>query len=248
MARLLASPRALTVVIVLGVLTVVGIAGGALGQAFGGGFLGAPMAHVQLAAEPVTAKPIFGSFQITNSMVATWAAILFLALVSFLGTRRVKEVPGRLQSLLEIFLETFLKLTESVAGSERGRRFLPLIATIFIFIVTANWMGILPGYGTIGRFEPAREVVHQAEESAERSGDEVDKSKIKLQVFEGGGSIAYLPLGSVGSEITAEDCEKEPRDARCERAGLLVPFLRSANTDFNTPLAIALVAMSMVHW
>ena len=247
MSRLLGNPKAVTAAIVLGVLFIVGLAGGALGEQFGGGFLGAPLAHIQLPAENVTATPIVGAYNITNTMVATWVTILVLAAISFFGTRNVKEVPGRLQNLLEVVLEFFLGLAESVAGPERARRFFPLVMTIFLFIVTANWLGILPGFGTIGRFEPAKEVVHHTEAAAEKDGGHADLGKVRLQVFEGNGALAVLPLGSVGTEITAEEYE-ESGVGDGQRAGLLVPFLRSANTDINTTLAIALVAMTMVHW
>ena len=247
MSRLLSNPKALTVTIVLGALFVAGLWGGALGNQFGGGFLGSPLAHIQLSAEPVSADPIAGSFKITNTMVATWATIVVLALVSFLGTRRVKEVPGRLQNTLEVVLEFFLGLAESVAGPERARRFFPLIMTIFLFIVTANWMGILPGFGTIGWVESPKDVIKHANEAAEEDGGPADLSKVHLQVFDGDGSVAVLPMGSIDSLVTAADYE-ESGVAEGKRAGLLVPFLRSANTDINTTLAIALVTMVMVHW
>ena len=244
MSRLLKNPKALTIAAVLAVLFFLGLAGGALGNEFGGGFIGAPIAHIQLPAEPISANPLFGDFKVTNTMVTTWVAIFLLVLVSLIGARRPKEVPGRLQGILEMILEFFLNLAENVAGPEKARRFFPLVMTIFLFIVTANWMGILPGYGTIGRFEPADEVIHHAEEAAEE-GEHADLSAVKLQVFEGEGSLAVLPFGSVDSEISADKLSEVPEG---KRAGLLVPFLRSANTDLNTTLAIALVAMVMVHW
>ena len=244
MARLFSSPKALTAVVVAGIVLIVSLAGGALGNEFGGGFLGSPIAHIQLPAESITAKPLFLDFDITNTMIATWVSILVLVVIAFFATRRVNEVPRGLQNLLEAIIEFFLNLAESVAGPERARRFIPLVVTIFIFIVTANWLGILPGFGTIGRVESAREVIHHAEE------DEADLKGIKLQLFEGEGTFAVMPLGSVDNEITAAEFEHDPDGvvADGQQAGLLVPFLRSANTDVNTTLAIALVAMFMVHF
>lgn len=240
MTKLLTRRKTLAAGLILAGLFLLGLIGGALGNEFGGGFLGSPIAHIQIPAEHVSSNPLVGNFYLTNTMLATWAAIGLLALVSFLATRDVKTVPGRLQNFLEIVIEFFLNLAESVAGPTMARRFLPLVITIFLFVVTANWMGILPGFGTVGRFEPAQEVIHHAEKAAERSGEHADLSKVHLQVFDGNGPV-FLPFGSVGTEITAEDVEGK-------RAGLLVPFLRSANTDINTTLAIAIVAMFMVHW
>ncbi len=247
MGKLLSNPKALLLVVVLLALFVAGVWGGALGAQFGGGFIGAPLSHIQVPAEAVTADPVIGDFVITNTMVATWLAVLFLIVVSFLGTRKVNEVPGRFQGFLEVILEFMLNIAESVAGREKARRFFPLVMTIFIFIVTANWMGILPGFATIGRFEPAEEVIHHAEDAAKEDGVQADLDAIKLTVFEGEGSLAVLPFGSVRTTITAEEYEHDGVEDG-QRAGLLVPFLRSANTDINTTLAMALIAMVMVHW
>ncbi len=230
---------------------VVSIAGGAIGNEFGGGFLGSPIAHIQLAAESVLDRPLIadipvvGDFNLTNTMISAWAAILVLASLSYLATRRMQEVPGRLQGAVEVILEGFLDIAESVAGPENARRFFPLVMTIFLFIVTANWMGILPGFGTIGRVETPEEVIEHAEHGAEDG--HADLSAIKLHVFEGDGIVAVMPLGSVDHVITAEEYEKKGVE-QGKQAGILVPFFRGANTDINMTLAIALVAMFMVHF
>jgi F-type H+-transporting ATPase subunit a len=243
---LLANPKVFTAVIAVGIVFFVSVYGGALGAEFGGGFLGSPLASIELKAEPVSADPLVGGYVITNTMITTWIAILVLGLVSYLGTRRIKEVPGRLQGFLEVVLGFFIDITESVAGPEKARRFFPLVVTIFLFIVTSNWLGILPGFGTIGRFEPAEELIHHKEAVAEKAGDELDLDKVKLQIFEGSGAVALLPFGSVDSVATGHDYEEKVGEG--QRAGVLVPFLRSANTDINTPMAMALVAMFMVHF
>jgi F-type H+-transporting ATPase subunit a len=243
----LKSPKILFALLVVGAVFVVSLAGGALGNEFGGGFLGSPLANIELAAEPISADPLFLDFEITNTMVATWITILVLVVVSFFATRRRSEVPTGLQNFVEVIIEFFLNLAESVAGPERARRFLPLVLTIFLFIVTANWLGILPGFGTIGWIEPAEEVVSHAEHEAEADGEHAKLDSIKLQVFDGDGSFAIMPFGSVDKEITAAEWDPAAEEGGTQ-AGILVPFLRSANTDINTTLAIALVAMFLVHF
>ena len=57
-----------------------------------------------------------------------------------------------------------------------------------------------------------------------------------------------IPFGSVEDEVTAAELDEEELHRQGKQAGVLVPFLRSANTDVNTTLAIALVAMFMVHF
>ena len=83
MGRLLANPKVLTALVALAILFLVGLVGGALGNEFGGGFLGSPLTIIELKAEPLTAKPIIGSFSITNTMLTAWIAIALLALLAY---------------------------------------------------------------------------------------------------------------------------------------------------------------------
>ena len=246
MSKLFKSPKTLVILMAALGLFFLSVAGGALGNEFNGGFLGAPIAHIQLPAEPVLEDELFPGFELTNTMITTWLTIVVLIVLSFLATRRMTEVPTGLQNLFEALIEFFSDLATSIAGPEKGRRFLPLALTIFIFIVTANWLGILPGFGTIGRIETP----HEAIENAEKKG--TDLAEVHLQVFDGDGAIGILSLGSIrdhgitGEEADEDELEKLKADGK--QAGILVPFLRSANTEVNTTLAIAIVAMFMVHF
>ena len=243
---MLGNPKMLLILIVGIVVLGVALYGGALGAEFGGGYLGAPLAAIQIPAESITADAIIGDFHITNTMIATWAAIVILALVSLIVRFRITEVPGRLQGLFEVILEFFMDLTESIAGPERGRKFFPLVMTIFLFIVVSNWLGILPGFGTIGRIETVDELVHHREVALDE-GEHLDLTKLNVVVFEGDGNLGILGFGSVGDVKTVEEIEEHPLEAG-KQAGILVPFLRGANTDINTTLAIALIAMLLVQF
>ncbi len=100
----------------------------------------------------MAAEPLFhiGGLPVTNSIVTTWAVMLFLVILSLGATRKMQLVPSGLQNLAEMVVETLLGMVEPVAGPKLGRRIFPLIASLFIFILTANWIGLLPGFGTIG--------------------------------------------------------------------------------------------------
>ena len=248
MSSLLSNPKTLAILIIALIAFVVSLLGGALGNAFGLGFLSAPLAHIQIPAEPVIAGDIFPGFKLTNTMVTAWITIVALLVISFFATRRMSEVPRGMQNLIEVVIEFFLDLTERIAGAERARRFFPLIMTIFLFIVLSNWIGILPGFGTIGRIESPEEIIHHREEAAEAAGAHVNLNDIHMQVFEGEGGFGYLSFGSLGEDITAAEWEEQHGAGEGKQAGLLVPFLRSANTDVNTTLSIALIAMVMVHF
>ena len=68
----------------------------------------------------------------------------------------------------------------------------------------------------------------------------------QVQVFEGDGAFGFLAPGSIGSDVTVKEWEEHPQPGK--QAGILVPWFRSANTDLNTTLAIAIVAMVMIHF
>ncbi|MBV9617432.1 MAG: F0F1 ATP synthase subunit A [Ktedonobacteraceae bacterium] len=95
-----------------------------------------------------------GGFQVTNTLLATWISIVVLIVVFFLGTRRRALIPSGLQNFLEWAVEMLLGLVEGVSGKEKGRRFFPLVATFFIFIVTCNLLDVFPGVDTVGAIDP----------------------------------------------------------------------------------------------
>lgn len=96
-----------------------------------------------------------GPFAVTNTMFTAWVVMAFLVIVSILATRRMSLVPESwLQNLMEMIVEFVLDMTERTAGAKVGRLIFPLIATLFIFILAANWSGILPGVGTITLCDP----------------------------------------------------------------------------------------------
>jgi F-type H+-transporting ATPase subunit a len=102
--------------------------------------------HVSLKAEPLFA---IGPWTVTNSMLgALLVSVLLLAAALYIS-RRASVIPTRLQSLIELPFELVFGMVRD-QGGRHWREILPLIATIFMFILLANWMGILPGVGTIG--------------------------------------------------------------------------------------------------
>jgi F-type H+-transporting ATPase subunit a len=133
------------------VLLVVGFAIGPIGQSLFGDiglpdWLRVPRPHPELPAE--TVFHIFG-FPITNSIITAWITITFLVALSYAVTRRMKLVPGRLQAAFEFLLGWLFDLCRSVAGEKNGRRFFPMVATIFLFVAFNAWLALLPGYGSI---------------------------------------------------------------------------------------------------
>ncbi len=106
---------------------------------------------------PAAAEPIFhvGSFPVTNALLNGWIAVGFFVIVALLIRRASKaRIPRGLHNVAEATVEFFLAEIQKVTGDrERARRFLPLVGTIFLFLLFSNWLGLLPGTGSIGIYE-----------------------------------------------------------------------------------------------
>jgi len=144
-------PVIIGVLLVFLILFIVGFASGPLGKSMLGdlglpSWLSVERPEPQLPAEVVF--HIFG-FPITNSIVAAWLTIIVLVGFSYAVTRRMKLVPARLQMLFEAFLGWLYNFCQNVAGEENGRKFFPVVATIFLFVAFNAWLGLLPGFGSI---------------------------------------------------------------------------------------------------
>lgn len=112
------------------------------------------MPHIEIAAEKLFF--VLG-FPVTNTLLTSWIVMGLLIGCAVLISRRVELVPRGLQNLFESFSEAFLNLMTSIFGSrEKAEQYFPLIATVFLFILISNWLGIFPGVGSVGFYE----VVH----------------------------------------------------------------------------------------
>lgn len=103
-------------------------------------------------ANPVAAKAIvFNHASITASLFTMWFVMAFLIIAAFLMTRGMKLLPGRAQNAIEWAYES-LENWAIALGGEAARRHVPLFATFFLFILFANWSGLLPFFGRIEAF------------------------------------------------------------------------------------------------
>ena len=94
------------------------------------------------------ARPL--NFRITNSMVVSWIVALGLIVFAQVATREMKQVPGSAQNFLEWLIEGLYKFMVGIIGPHLTERTFWYFATIFIFILSANWIGLIPGVGSIG--------------------------------------------------------------------------------------------------
>jgi F-type H+-transporting ATPase subunit a len=124
-------------------------------------------------------------FSITNTLIAAWLSIIVLAVLFYVCTRKMKLIPGKLQNLAEMAVEALLSFVKSVAGEKHARLLFPVVATIFIYVITNAYLALLPFFGTI--------------------------------------------------LVTGQE-------------GTAVPLFRSANTDINVPLSIAVMSFIFVEF
>ncbi len=99
-----------------------------------------------MATSPLASAVLvhIGPLAITRPVVTTWAIMAVLAVASWLVTRRLALHPDRRQAVLELIVVGIMGQIEEVIRKD-PRPFLPLLGTLFIFLVVANLSGILPG-------------------------------------------------------------------------------------------------------
>lgn len=105
--------------------------------------------EISFAAEKIGE---IGGFPITNSFATSIFASLLLISFSFVISRRLKLVPTGMQNATENIVETLYSLNTQIAG-KRSAFIFPWFATFFLSIVFVNWLGLLPGFGTVGFFK-----------------------------------------------------------------------------------------------
>lgn len=132
----------------------------------------------------LSANPLFhiGSVPITNTVMDTLVVDIILIGVSLIIYKNVSLIPGFFQSLVEMLIETFYSMTQSVA-LDRAKKIFPYVMSFFLFITLANWTGLTP-------------------------------------LITGFGLIEH---------------------------GELIPFVRSASTDLNFTLALAIISLVAAH-
>lgn len=109
--------------------------------------------NISLAA--LAAEPLFhiGSFPITNSLLNAWIVVLFFIVVAFIASRGASLVPRGIHNVFDAVIEFLMIEVDKVTEDRRKTKlFFPLVATIFFYVLANNWLGLLPGTGTIGFF------------------------------------------------------------------------------------------------
>ena len=120
----------------------------------------AEVAHISAEAHdagihiiPLVAETLgnFHGLPITSTLITSWAVMAILIAVAFFVGRSIKMVPGKVQIIFESIISfAYEYMAETLEDRKLARVFLPLILTLFLFIVTANALEFTPGIGSIG--------------------------------------------------------------------------------------------------
>ena len=201
-------------------------------------FLRGPTPDIKIKPETIASIKFIGTINITNTLITSWLVVGIVIVAVFLVTRRWELVPRGVQNVVEAILEAFYNLVVSVAGEKNGRRFFPVVATIFFFILAANWLSLLPIFNAIGFSKE------------EEHGFVMEQTNV-------GFDVTWVSLSSL-SNLSGETIEKDDPQAKeeVEKArsegkfvGELLPLFRGPNTDLNTPLALAIAsAIAVETW
>lgn len=165
-----------------------------------------------------------GGFPITNTLIATLIVDVLLILLVFFVARNIKQRPKRLQNIVEMIVIYFYDMTKSMAG-KRAKAILPWVMTFFLFIVVSNFLGLMPGIGSIG-FVPESSKSHDAK--VEKNSDE----HLKLE------------KSSKTENIKSDEIHKESSEHESEH---LISLVRPLTSDFNATLALAVISLVATH-
>lgn len=192
--------------------------------------------HVPLAAEKVFS---LGPVPITNSIIFTWLVTIVLLAFAYFATRKIQRVPQGLQNIAEIMVDGLYNLVSSIAPPDKTKAFLPIIATFFFFILFGNYLGLLPGVGSIGFYLPA-DATHQALQAGEEH-HAISETRV----------ASTEPVSQETNEQSHENTSgssdsSETSDSSSQK--VFVPYLRAMNSDLNTTMALAIVSVIITHY
>ncbi len=251
------------------ILFIVALAGGAIGRGMDinllPSVLDVPSLNIEsfFRGESIFARDSF--LPITNTLIASWVTVIVVTILAFLATRKMKIIPGRLQSIVEMAVEGLLNFIEGVAGHKNGRRFFPVVATIFIFVMFNAYLALLPVYGPVFNVTvhdyieaPATGTVvellvhHEVEEGEDAEAEvvlHVEEEKqdiVRIVTADGEEKFATAPnKGELEYEVEVGQQVEEGEQVAVVTAS--PPLLRSASTDVNMTLALAVIAVLFIE-
>ncbi len=179
-------------------------------------------------------------------MVMAWLAMLVLITVAFVFKAKYKKdsAPKGFVNLVEMLVGGLYDFFHGIVQDHpRTKKFFPIVATLFLFVITSNWMGILPGVGSIGLYVPKEEeaaIVETIDTHAENV--EVISEKVPSEDSHAVTEKAETAENAVEHKAETAHEEEVKRDAEGHELELIHIF-RTGYADVNMTLALALISV-----
>ena len=187
--------------------------------------------HISISAEKLFS---IGDLTITNSMFTSLLVSAILISFAVIVNSKLKQTnkPTGLQNFAEAIVEALHNLVHGITGDlQKTRLFLPVISSFFLFILLNNWLGLLPGVGTIS-------IV--AEKSEAHASSSTNSNVIQLAAAT---TETVSDVVEVGHETPTEADHEAPK----EKSTRLIPILRPGTADLNTTLALAIFSIAVTQ-
>lgn len=208
----------------------------------------APTPIISIAAEPI----IDGGYEVTNTLISAWVIMVLMAAVVFwLYFTKLRDVekamvPSGFQNVIEALLDAFFDVVKLVAGEKNGRRFFPVISSIFLILLFANWFGLFPWNNSFGRTVDLRfEYVELLELDAEDVVAAPEASALTAASANAAFGTFYLdPIPFETAELDAADT----RIGALLLAGALSDSERAVRAAFKAdPIGAGVEGADLIH-
>jgi F-type H+-transporting ATPase subunit a len=208
-----------------------------------------------LAGETVIRDiPVLGS--ITNTFIATvitYIILVILVLSLRARSRTADEIPTGLYNFFEMVIEGAYGFVESSAG-KWAPRFFPFFMTFVLLILTANWLELIPGVDSIGKWESMGELEgHRAEAAAEAeaaaAGEHLSEEELHHIYDEAEHDAMEANIGDLRRGVALQRAPQDDDGNKPEDADwTIVPFVRVPATDLNFTIGMAIISVIMTQY
>lgn len=196
--------------------------------------------HISISAETIAH---IGGLAISNSILTSLIVSAILIALAFVGNSQLKKTgkPTGLQNFLEFIVESLMSLVQSITDDvQKTKRFFPLIATFFLWILLNNWLGLLPGVGSIGFREPAK-AEHADLLVAQTYASE--QPALAAHDTEAVVTDDHAAAPEVQNPGAADTHSETAPASKSHESTVFVPFFRAGTADLNTTLALAIISV-----
>lgn len=198
--------------------------------------------HISISAEKLFSV---GNLVITNSMFTSMVVSAILITFALITHSQLKKTdkPTGLQNFAEFIIEALHGLVHGVTGDlKKTRLFFPVIASFFLWILLNNWLGLVPGVGTIRMIEKSEtETIQIAPETTEEHSGIVENVHASEPIITD--EHAETNEATTTEEV-APTAETEHAVASEESHGpKYIPILRPGTADLNTTMALAIISI-----